>query len=395
MGSQAVGPICPAGRRGGLRRMHLISEHFFLFCVAFFAAYFFMGRQSQKYFIISTSLLFVTYASLWMAAILILSCVGNYLCSVAMARSDNEKIILKIGIIANVATLGLFKYFNFFTESLADAASLLGVHYEPFTWKIVAPLGLSFYTFQAISYLVDIRRRLISVPDVVDFTLYLVFWPKFIAGPIIRASWFLPQLTYRKPFRWSNLFLGMEMVTYGLFLKVVLSDNLIPQIDKVFKNPGAYDGANALLSSFFFTFQIYGDFAGYSLMVIGIARIMGYSVRRNFHRPNLARSFTDFWSRWHISLSSWLEDYVFRSLIPKKGRVDEVTWTSISAMYADLLGKSGVSSEDSFQALSGDSLSYVEVALALEAMLGELPQRWERLAVRDLEVMLAARVRPA
>lgn len=371
--------------------MHLISQNFLLFCFMFFCIYFSLGRTLQKLFVIAASYVFVAYASLWMAAILILSCVTNYIFSWAIVRSKNDGFTLRCAVIANILLLGLFKYFNFFAQSLSQVASEIGVHYSPATWALVAPLGLSFYTFQAISYLVDIRRKLFTPPAFIDFALYLAFWPKFIAGPIIRAAWFLPQLENRKKFKWPNLFLGVEMIVYGLFLKVVLSDNLIPQIDKVFSRPAAYDGSNALVSAFFFTFQIYGDFAGYSLMVIGIARIMGYSVRRNFNRPNLARSFSDFWSRWHISLSSWLEDYVFRSLVPRRGGGSGQSWASITAMYGSILNRPAIAADDSFQNLSGDSLSYVEVALALETMLGELPQRWERLAVSELEKILDSR----
>lgn len=371
--------------------MHLISQNFLLFCMIFFAAYFTLGCTPQKILILTASYFFVAYTSLWMAGILLMSCACNYLFSQALIRVKNVNIVLRYGVIYNLLLMGLFKYFNFFAQSLSDAAAGLGVHYTPATWALVAPLGLSFYTFQAISYLVDIKRKLIAPPSFLDFAVFLAFWPKFIAGPIIRATWFLPQLGYRKQFKWPNLFLGIEMIVYGLFLKVVLSDNLIPQIDKVFARPAAYDGSNALVSAFFFTFQIYGDFAGYSLMVIGMARIMGFSVRRNFNRPNLARSFTDFWSRWHISLSSWLEDYVFRSLIPRKGSAGDQGWPSVGAMYSSILNRPKVAGDDSFQNLSGDSLSYVEVALALESMLGELPQRWERLAVSDLEKILDSR----
>ena len=366
--------------------MHLISTSFVEFAFLFMCVYFFLGKLGQKLLIIAASYYFVIYASAWMALLLFVSSNINYLISRLVIETERfRKSFVIVGVALNVAMLGVFKYFNFFSQSLTDVADWAGVHHAPMLIPVVAPLGLSFYTFQAISYIVDVGRKRVAPPPWLDFILFLAFWPKFIAGPIIRATWFLPQLRHEKRFRWPNLYLGVEMIIYGLFLKVALSDNLIPQIDKVFSSPAGSDGANALVSAIFFSFQIYGDFAGYSLIVIGISRILGFSIRRNFNRPNMARSFSDFWSRWHISLSSWLEDYVFRSLIPRRSASSQSAWTSVSAMFADLLGMPTVDAAESFQSLSGDSMSYVQVALALEGMIGRLPSQWERLTLGELE----------
>lgn len=368
--------------------MHLISSNFLIFAVAFFAIYFLLNKAGQHVLLIVASYAFVCVASLWMAAILFFSTAVNFAFSRKIEQSSVRQPLLAYSIIFNILVLGIFKYYGFFTSAISDLFNLIGITYSPYTIGLAAPLGLSFYTFQAISHQVDLSRNRVKSPTFTDFALYMAFWPKFVAGPIIRSRWFLPQLRTRKRFSWPNLFLGVEFFVYGLFLKVALSDNLLSQIDRVFEHPKSYDGANTLVSTIFFTFQIYGDFAGYSLMVIGLARVMGFSVRRNFNRPNLARSFSDFWARWHISLSTWLEDYVFRSLIPRKALGGNQKWASVLELYSAVLRRP-VQDHDTFEALAGDSLSYVEVALGLEDLIGNLPSSWERLSVKDLEALCA------
>jgi len=366
--------------------MHLISSNFLIFTAAFFAVYFLLNKVGQHVLLIVASYAFVCFASVWMAAILFLSTAVNFVFSRQMEVNSARQPLLACSIVFNVALLGIFKYYGFFSSSIADTLGVIGVKYSPYTISLAAPLGLSFYTFQAISHQIDLSHKRVRTPSFTDFTLYMAFWPKFVAGPIVRSRWFLPQLRTRKRFSWPNLFLGVELFVYGLFLKVALSDNLLSQIDRVFEHPKSYDGANTLVSTIFFTFQIYGDFAGYSLMVIGLARVMGFSIRRNFNRPNLARSFSDFWARWHISLSTWLEDYVFRSLIPRKALAGDAQWTSVRDLYSVVLRRP-VNAHDTFEALAGDSLSYVEVALGLEALIGDLPVSWERLEVQELEAL--------
>jgi D-alanyl-lipoteichoic acid acyltransferase DltB (MBOAT superfamily) len=292
------------------------------------------------------------------------------------------------GVTANVALLGLFKYFNFFSESFAQGLGAFGVHYAPAILNLAIPLGLSFYTLQSISYLVDLREGKLERASLLDHAVYASFWPKFVAGPIIRAHSFLPQLQERRYFRWSNFYLGVESIIYGLFLKTTLSDYLAPQVNKVYASPEAYGGADALLATIFFSFQVYGDFAGYSLVVIGTARILGYSVRPNFRRPLFARSIVDFWTRWHISLSSWLRDYVFRRLPVARG--EQRDWGSVGEIYSAILGVPRVTSDQTFDGLGGDSLAFVQVSLALEDFLGKLPDSWESKTVARLDELKPA-----
>jgi D-alanyl-lipoteichoic acid acyltransferase DltB (MBOAT superfamily) len=367
--------------------VHFVSEEFLLFAVCFAAVFFFLGREGQKLLLLGGSYLFCGSQDLMFAALLALSTFVNY--GVALVIDRNPAIgqrAMWAGIAFNVALLGVFKYFDFFSRSLNDSLSFLGFTYTPIFLAIALPLGLSFYTLQAISYLVDLREGKVERASFVDYAVYMSFWPKFVAGPIIRAKPFLSQLKTRRRFRWANFYLGAESVIYGLFLKTVLSDYLAPQVQKVYASPLAYGSADALLASIFYTFQIYGDFAGYSLVVIGAARILGYSVRPNFRRPNFARSFSDFWTRWHISLSRWLRDYVFRRLVPRtSGAALAQEWQSIAELYAHFLGVPNVSSDDTFASLSGDSLSFVQVALGLETYLGRPPAGWENMTIGHLE----------
>jgi alginate O-acetyltransferase complex protein AlgI len=371
--------------------MHFISFDFLLFAVTFFALFFLLGKQGQKYLLLAAGYFFCGFHSVLFASILALSTAGNYLTSRLMfSPTLSKRGVMWCGIVFNLAILGLFKYFDFFSGSLSAAAGVVGVHYSPIILKLVVPIGLSFYTFQAISYIVDLRNEKIERASFLDLAVFLAFWPKFVAGPIVRATAFIPQLQARRTFRWANFYLGAESIIYGLFLKAVLSDYLAPQVKKVYDAPQAYDGASSLIAALFFTFQIYGDFAGYSLIVIGMARIAGYSIRANFKRPNFAVSFSDFWSRWHISLSKWLDEYIFRNLIPKKSASSALNWSSVSHIYSDILESKEISSDDSFASLTGDSLSYVQIALAIESYLGALPRGWETMSVAHLESLRAS-----
>jgi D-alanyl-lipoteichoic acid acyltransferase DltB (MBOAT superfamily) len=292
------------------------------------------------------------------------------------------------GILANVALLGVFKYFNFFAESFSQGLGAFGVHYAPAVLNFAIPLGLSFYTLQGISYLIDLREGKVERANLLDYAVYASFWPKFVAGPIIRARSFLPQLQARRLFTWANFYLGVESIIYGLFLKTTLSDYLAPQVNKIYGAPDAYGAADTLLATIFFSFQVYGDFAGYSLVVIGIARILGYNVRPNFRRPLFSTSIVDFWTRWHISLSSWLRDYVFRRLPVSHGEKRE--WGSVADIYSSILGVRHVERDQTFDGLGGDSLAFVQASLALEDYLGNLPDSWESKTVARLDELKPA-----
>jgi alginate O-acetyltransferase complex protein AlgI len=213
---------------------------------------------------------------------------------------------------ASLAILGFFKYFNFFVASARSSLIALGLTPAQGTLEIILPIGISFYTFQAMSYTIDLYRREIEVErSFIRFATFMAFFPQLVAGPIVRASDFLPQLRRDAQFSWSALVEGACMVAWGMVLKVVVADSLAPVVDARFFAPEAMSSLSLLIGVVSYTFQIYGDFAGYSLMAIGFARSMGYVFHRNFDRPYFASSFSEFWKRWHISLSSWLRDYLY------------------------------------------------------------------------------------
>jgi alginate O-acetyltransferase complex protein AlgI len=226
-----------------------------------------------------------------------------------------RKQLLAVSVGANLCYLGFFKYFNFFEANTAALLHSFGMKADWATLNVILPVGISFYTFQSMSYTIDVYRKKIEPEkNFLVFAAFIALFPQLVAGPIVRAKWLLPQMHRTRQFVWSNFFVGMEMIVFGLFLKIVVADNLSPYVAETFGMPTAYNSSALSLSVIFFAFQIYGDFAGYSLIAIGLARIMGYKFPTNFRRPYFAASFSEFWHRWHISLSSWLRDYLYISL---------------------------------------------------------------------------------
>jgi D-alanyl-lipoteichoic acid acyltransferase DltB (MBOAT superfamily) len=362
-----------------------ISEPFILFAIGFGVVYFCLDAAGQRWALtIGCGFFYLTVGPLFLC-VLAGSIIANYLFSGFIVNAARVRVALFAGIATNVAFLCVFKYFDFFSGPVTAGLEFFGIRYSPYIADVVLPLGISFYTLQAIGYLVDLSEKKLPRASFAELAAYLAFWPKFVAGPIIRAGRFMPQLRRRHRFKWPNFFIGLELIVYGLFLKTVLADYLAPQVDRVFANPAAFDAASTALAVLFFTVQIYGDFAGYSLMAIGMARILGFSVLPNFRRPMLARSFTDFWSRWHISLSTWLRDYVFQRLPLRPVRADDRSWASVMDIFAYFLPARPLSSGSTFRSLAGDSLAFVQVSLALEAYLGELPSAWDNLSIADLE----------
>jgi D-alanyl-lipoteichoic acid acyltransferase DltB (MBOAT superfamily) len=217
-----------------------------------------------------------------------------------------------VGITMNLTTLFVFKYFNFFQESITAAANWLRIEYAPFEHAWLLPVGISFYTFQALSYIIDVQRgRQEAERDFGYVALYLAFFPTLLAGPIERASHLLPQLRKHVSFNPTTVSMGLRWILWGFFMKVVIADNAARYVNEIYGNVHAYVGWPLLLATYFFAIQIFCDFAGYSLIAIGSARVLGIDLIQNFRRPYLAASFGDFWRRWHISLSSWFRDYVY------------------------------------------------------------------------------------
>jgi len=215
-------------------------------------------------------------------------------------------------LVINLIVLGLFKYFNFFIESFIDLISLIGYDLPRSTTKIILPVGISFYTFLSLSYIIDIQRKTLKAnKNVAEVLLSLSFFPIILAGPIQRPASLLPQIGKKREFNYAQAVDGLKQLLWGLFTKVVIADNLAVFVDELFLNYSNYSGSTLFIAAIFYTIQIYADFSGYSDMAIGIAKLFGFSLMRNFAFPYFSRNIMEFWKRWHISLVSWFRDYVF------------------------------------------------------------------------------------
>ena len=222
------------------------------------------------------------------------------------------KWITGINIFLNLAILGFFKYFNFFVDNFVEAFSLLGITLHKTTLQIILPVGISFYTFQALSYTIDVyRRRLKPTKDIVAFFAFVSFFPQLVAGPIERATNLLVQFYKPRFFTYENAVNGMRQILWGFFKKMVIADNCALVVNDIFSNYTNYSGSTLVLGAVLFAFQIYGDFSGYSDIAIGTAKLFGITLKQNFNYPYFSRNIIDFWRRWHISLNTWFVDYVY------------------------------------------------------------------------------------
>jgi D-alanyl-lipoteichoic acid acyltransferase DltB (MBOAT superfamily) len=226
-------------------------------------------------------------------------------------------------IVLNIGILAIFKYYNFFIESFVSAFASIGVMLQSHTLNIVLPVGISFYTFQALGYSIDVYKRKIEASrDVVAFFAFVSFFPQLVAGPIERSTNLLPQFYVKRHFDYEKAVDGMRQILWGLFKKIVIADNCAFYVNSVFESYHEQTGCTLLMGAVFFSFQIYGDFSGYSSIAIGTARLFGFSLMRNFAFPYFSRDIAEFWRRWHISLTTWFRDYVY---IPLGGsRVSKV-----------------------------------------------------------------------
>ncbi len=229
-----------------------------------------------------------------------------------IGASLQRKIILWANIILNLGILGFFKYFNFFVQSFVDAFAGLGITLHATTLNIILPVGISFYTFQALSYSIDVYKgKIEATRDIVAFFAFVSFFPQLVAGPIERATNLLPQFQKPRTFDYDKAVDGCRQMLWGFFKKIVIADNCAVYVNQVFENYQDQSGSTLLLAAIFFTFQIYGDFSGYSDIAIGCARLFGINLMRNFNFPYFSRDIAEFWRRWHISLTTWFRDYIY------------------------------------------------------------------------------------
>lgn len=243
------------------------------------------------------------------------------------ATGRQRKGLLIISLVANIGILALFKYYNFFNENVELALGAVGIAYnhEAYSLDFILPIGLSFHTFQSMSYTIEVYRgNLKAERHLGIYALYVMYYPQLVAGPIERPQNILPQLYTPQKIDYDRISSGLRLMAWGLFKKVVIADRLALYVDQVYDHPGMYVGLPVLLATYFFSIQIYCDFSGYSDIALGASRVMGISLMRNFNRPYFAASVREFWSRWHISLSSWFRDYLY---LPLGGnRVSKARW---------------------------------------------------------------------
>ncbi|MDR3182002.1 MAG: MBOAT family protein [Planctomycetaceae bacterium] len=247
-----------------------------------------------------------------------------------------RKYVLWFSIVTNLGILGFFKYFNFFADSFERVIAPFGLQADFVTLNIILPVGISFYTFQTMAYTIDVYRgKEKACTDFIDFALYVCYFPQLVAGPIERAGNLIPQFAKARNIDSLQFYNGIRLIFWGFFKKIFIADGVAPYVNDCFTNPSAYSGGTLLLGAYLFAIQIYGDFSGYTDIARGVSRLFGIELCLNFRQPYLASNITDFWRRWHISLSSWLRDYLY---IPLGGNRNGKYRTYINVMLTMLLG---------------------------------------------------------
>ena len=295
------------------------SSQFLVFFLAFFFIYWTINRKSsisvRNSFLILSSYLFYGWWDWRFLGLLFASSTVDFTVGYLLNNSENQRFrkgIFISSLIFNLGILCFFKYFNFFIDSVSDFLTLFSLKVNITTLKIVLPVGISFYTFQSLSYTIDVYKRKIEPTlDYFSFYAYVSFFPQLVAGPIERPAHFLKQFQVKKVFSYGNSVEGLRLVLWGFFKKIVIADNFGVLADAVFESKTSIPGLSVIAGTTFFALQIYADFSGYSDIAIGISRMLGFDLMTNFKTPYFAKSFNDFWSRWHISLSTWFRDYVY------------------------------------------------------------------------------------
>ena len=296
------------------------SIEFLIFLPIVFCIYWLLHRHLrwQNAFVVAASYLFYGWWDWRFLLLIAFTTACSYASGLAISSSQfkvgkwelKPKFFLWTNIVVNLLILGLFKYYDFFAQSFADA--FLGGNADKMLLHLVLPVGISFYTFQALSYSIDVYRGTIKpTRDVVAFFAYVSFFPQLVAGPIERATSLLPQFEQGRKFDYRTTVDGLRQMLWGFFKKMVVADSCAIYVDNIFDHPDWFNGASLLLAAVLFTIQIYGDFSGYSDIAIGCAKLFGIKLRRNFNVPYFSRDIAEFWRRWHISLTTWFRDYIY------------------------------------------------------------------------------------
>jgi len=316
------------------------SLEFLLFLPAIFLLYWFVFQKDvkiQNILIVAASYLFYGWWDWRFLSLIIFSSLIDYTLGIQLGKTDNtgrRKALLWISMLVNLGFLGVFKYYNFFADSFADLLQGLGMNADFATLNILLPVGISFYTFQTMSYTIDVyRRKLEPTKDIFAFFAFVSFFPQLVAGPIERAKNLLPQFYAKRSFDETKAVDGMRQILWGFFKKVAIADTCAIYVNAIFADSAELSGGILLLGAVLFAFQIYGDFSGYSDIAIGTARLFGFNLMQNFAYPYFSRDIAEFWRRWHISLSSWFKDYLYIPLGGSRGG----QWMQLRNVFAIFL----------------------------------------------------------
>ncbi len=312
--------------------MFFNSIDFAIFLPVVFILYWFVANKNlklQNFLIVAASYLFYGWWDWRFLSLILFSTLVDFLIGRKLGTEENQtrrKVLLWISILVNLGFLGFFKYYNFFLDNFITAFSFFGTEIKANSLNIILPVGISFYTFQTLSYTIDVyKRKLEPSNDFIAFSAFVSFFPQLVAGPIERATNLLPQFYKKRDFDYSKAVDGMRQILWGLFKKIVIADNCARYANQIFNNSEDMNGSTLILGAIFFTFQIYGDFSGYSDIAIGTSRLFGFDLKRNFAFPYFSRDIAEFWRRWHISLSTWFRDYLYIPLGGSRGG----TWMKV------------------------------------------------------------------
>ncbi len=308
------------------------SIDFAIFLPIVFILYWFVFNKNlrhQNLLIVISSYVFYGWWDWRFLSLILFSTIVDYFVGLRLSKEEDKRkrqILLWISILVNLGFLGFFKYYNFFLDNFVTAFSFFGNPINPQGLNIILPVGISFYTFQTLSYTIDVyKKKLEPTKDFIAFSAFVSFFPQLVAGPIERATHLLPQFYKKRIFDYNKAVDGLRQILWGLFKKIVIADNAAEYANMIFNNSDDYSGSTLVLGALFFTFQIYGDFSGYSDIAIGTSRLFGFDLMKNFAFPYFSRDIAEFWRRWHISLSTWFRDYLYIPLGGSRGG----TWMKV------------------------------------------------------------------
>lgn len=319
--------------------MSFASIQYAVFLVIVYGLYRVLPHRWQNRMLLVASYVFYGAWDWRFLSLMLISTVVDYIVGLRLRDTENpaaRRSLLLMSLVANLGMLGIFKYFNFFAGSFSELMGWFGLSVSWTTLSIVLPVGISFYTFQTLSYTIDVYNRKLEPTDrFMDFALFVAFFPQLVAGPIERASHLLPQVLKNRTITWDQTTRGLYLIAFGLFKKVVIADGVAGSVDAIYNASGAVTWADVVLATYLFALQIYGDFSGYSDIARGSAKILGFDIMTNFRMPYFATNPSEFWRRWHISLSTWLRDYLY---IPLGGNHHGTRQTYRNLMITMVLG---------------------------------------------------------